>query len=555
MKRSPASFTSALLLGIVALSLLVPSAASAGAHVRNLDIFVAPAEDGWVRVTEEFEYDFEDTRSFFIEREIPTTRSVDNRTWTQNLAVQSVSDSHGVPQPYRVELSHGIGRIIIGDEMARATGRHSVRIVYDLSGVVHFTSHGEVFFLDVTGNGWRVPIDQARVRVAVPGDPTANIECARFFGPNLVGACESSVGEPEVEFSLVDLRPSESIRIRIGVPAGTFSRRIAPLRFLSAASTKLGLWALLPLCLLGLIYMLRRRTSTYDDEVEGCHNPPERLGPAETAAVLNTRVDAVAFLATVVDLARRGHLQIRRVRSERGVFALSADDWQLTHSPDGDAIRDYEIVVLAALLDGEDERLLSAARTSIGRHFREFRHHVYRTLRSDGRAFHTHPEKLDRRLRLVALGCGVIGVVGLVLSMPRFGLAWLATALLTRLFSHLIPLHTARGLKLRGEVKGFRVFARSATKAQLIEHGAWNVRAFESLLPYALAVGEADAWAGRYDDPYVSGAPKWMPDVNDPLGELGDFLTILRATVVGLPVRDAAGGVLYSGRYSEGPFA
>lgn len=303
-----------------------------------------------------------------------------------------------------------------------------------------------------------------------------------------------------------------------------------------------------------LICILALRAPSESKEVERHHQLPKRLGPAEVAAVLKAEVTAVAFLATTVDLARRGHLSIRRVRSPHGVFGLTSDDSELTHAPHGDDLRDYEVVVLVALLGGEGRRYLSDCRRSIGRMFREFKLHVYRTLRSRGRTFYADPEKLEQRIRRMVYGCGFIGVVGLIAGQKSFGLPWLATALLVRFGLPLIPLRTARGLQVRAEVEAFRVYATSATKAQLTDHGAWNVGVFESLLPYAIAVGKADAWVGRYDEPFQSMKPDWLPDADEPPDELGEFLTMWRATILGLPVRDGGRMVIYDGRYSEGPF-
>jgi hypothetical protein len=522
--------------------------------VRDLNVTVVPGNDGWVHVTEEFTYDFDDTRGFFIEREIPVLRSVDGRRSTQTLTALSVTDDRGGPRPYQVENSRGAARIFIGDESIRLTGQHAVRITYDLSGVVRFTGHGEDFYFDAIGHGWRVPIEGVRVRLALDDETPEGIMCERYLGPNVVGDCGPMSGESPVDVRVAELRPSEMLRISFRARHGTFRRSIAPLRLMKSAATKLGLWALLPLSVLFLICVLALRATSDDSEVEAHHELPKHLGPAEVAAVLSARVDAMAFLATVVDLARRAHLSIRRVRSQRGVFALTSDDWELTHAPHGDALRDYEVVVLTALLGGEGQGLLSDSRKSIAPHFLEFRYHVYRTLHGHGRTFHTDPEKLNQRLRRVVAGSALIGGGGLLFGLTSFGFAWLSTALLVRFASRLIPLRTERGLKIQAEVAAFRIFATSATKADLIEHGAWNVRAFESLLPYAIAIGEADAWLGRYDDPYAAEEAEWMPDASDPLDELGDFLMMLRATLVGLPVREGGGMVVYGGRYSEGPF-
>ena len=124
--------------------------------------------------------------------------------------------------------------------------------------------------------------------------------------------------------------------------------------------------------MLRLIFaLLSRFTRPEEDEFAEGHRPPERLGPAEVGEVFDARVSATDFAATAFDLAVRDHLQLSRVPALDSLGALAPHDWEIRHGQRGEALRGYEVVVLAALLGGDDSRRLSKLRASLPRQFPE----------------------------------------------------------------------------------------------------------------------------------------------------------------------------------------
>ena len=534
---------------LLVLVLLVPSAADA--HVRTLDVEVEPKRDGWVRVTEVFSYDFGTTPGVYVERELART-SVDGAD-ARLVRVLEVTDTASVSLPYaRIENREAI-RLHIGDDVRRDGGIHTIRIVYEVADAVEFTPVGEELRLDVVGDGWRVPVERLTVQLLAPLPEASDAECTTLLGNADTESCEVARTADRVAVRAADLAPSESLVLSVHAPVGTFRRSWAPLRLFYRLVDHAGYSSLMPLFLLLLLGALSRLTKPEDDELAERHSPPERLGPAEVGAVFGARVNATGFAATVLDLVVRGHLRFSRVESTGPLFALNRSDWELAPGERGEALRDYEVVALAALLGGEETRRLSELRETLPKQFREFRRHVYRTLRKRGRTFYTAPESVDERVRMASIAAALVGVVGLVFGQHAFGLSWLASSALIRAGRRFIPVRTAAGARARREVEGFRVFVTSATKADLIEHGAWSVEVFETTLPYAIAVGEGDAWADRYGEPYSDRSPDWT-DAAHPLDELGAFITALRATVIGIESTLVDGEPRFTGRYSEGPF-
>jgi uncharacterized membrane protein YgcG len=75
------------------------------------------------------------------------------------------------------------------------------------------------------------------------------------------------------------------------------------------------------------------------------------------------------------------------------------------------------------------------------------------------------------------------------------------------LLSRAMPRRTRKGVESREWALGFEEFVDRVERDNLEAARRRNV--FESLLPYAMALGVADAWAQRFEGIYESVPPTW----------------------------------------------
>jgi uncharacterized membrane protein YgcG len=83
--------------------------------------------------------------------------------------------------------------------------------------------------------------------------------------------------------------------------------------------------------------------------------------------------------------------------------------------------------------------------------------------------------------------------------------AALLTAVIGFAFAQVMPRRTAKGVELREWALGFEEFVERVEAERLEQDRARNV--FEALLPYAMALGIAAAWARRFEGIYEQGGP------------------------------------------------
>jgi uncharacterized membrane protein len=81
------------------------------------------------------------------------------------------------------------------------------------------------------------------------------------------------------------------------------------------------------------------------------------------------------------------------------------------------------------------------------------------------------------------------------------------TLLLFVFFAPAMPRRTRAGVKMRTWALGFQEFVERVEKDRLETEEARS--AFETLLPYAMALGIASRWARKFEGIYEQAAPAW----------------------------------------------
>jgi uncharacterized membrane protein len=109
----------------------------------------------------------------------------------------------------------------------------------------------------------------------------------------------------------------------------------------------------------------------------------------------------------------------------------------------------------------------------------------------------------------VALGVGWVWFEGGIL--PEGILLPIAAGILTTLvffgFAPAMPRRTKKGVEMREWAVGFEEFVDRVESSQLEADRARNV--YETLLPYAMALGVAEQWSRQFEGIYAAAGPSW----------------------------------------------
>ncbi|WP_280394974.1 DUF2207 family protein [Nocardia brasiliensis] len=220
---------------------------------------------------------------------------------------------------------------------------------------------------------------------------------------------------------------------------------------------------------------------------------PDGVLPGEAGLLLDEHVDPVDIAATVVDLAVRRYIRVQ---------PLSDTDWRITrvNTPD-DQLRGYERAVYLALLpDGTDAvtmtELRAPGRVQSGP--------VRTALLDDAVARGTFADRrrpgLAGWLGGALIVAGIAVTIGLALTAGHalvgvaIALAGIATVLLPRY----LPVRTAHGLALSGQIRALQRGLEATRREQVPPIDQETV--FSRALPFMVIGSRADNWIRAFRD-------------------------------------------------------
>lgn len=510
--------------------------------------------NGSVGVVERIEVDFGESRKHGIYRDIeeggpgprPRLGDAAGRP-AYRIDVARVTDPRGAEYGTKVTREGGRVRIRIGDPDFCVTGRRTYLVHYEISdGIGRFDGWDELYW-QVTGTGWPVPIRRAEAQVILPSERALAFadrepwDASCYAGPpasTSSAGCRAEVVSPGV-FRIVTtapLDPGEGLTFAATFPPGLVPGPTALERALERAV----LWspAALPLLALGVVFGLwwTRGRDPGAGSVVPRWDPPEALRPGPAGTLVDQRADMDDVIATILDLAVRGHLRIREVpprvlpavREESilgralGALGVRREDWEFVRLRDEPHhLEPFEARVMDALLGTAGTRRLSDLEKKFYEDIPGIRDTLYADLVGRG-LFPRSPESTRRRwmglgAALLVVG-GALGILALTqgwwLPLPAF----VVSAAVVFAFAPFMPAATLAGARLRRHVRGLEEYIRRAEKAEL-EFGQAPERTadlFERLLPYAVALDVSDIWVEQFEgvlrsqpDWYVGRSPGW----------------------------------------------
>lgn len=390
--------------------------------------------------------------------------------------------------------------------------------------------------LDVPGDRWPTEVQRTSLTVELPGEPT-RVRCVVGAAGTTEPCPQASEDGSTVTQTVGALDQRETATLAIEFPAASLPDQGGSLPEVAVTEldqreplAPLGV-PLLPALLILLLLLAApaavlegvRSRRVYRDVVTDPHlhhratptaelEAPDGLAPVEVARLAQRSVDQEALLATILDLEIRGVVATQS----------SSDGEEIVVGPGRtpSGARPWEAAALEALcpggapitFDGEYDPT-ATKRTTLAKD--ALQTHVKRVLSPDSRYVHREGGALHGGgyVLLVALvlavGAAVGTVGGRLLGVPRpavvaawigLGVAWLALAFLWR--KERLPL-TSEGRDVVARTEAFRTFL-AEVHADRLEFAAGQqevgtTHPAVAMLPYAMVLGLADSWLGRFE--------------------------------------------------------
>lgn len=490
----------------------------------HTDLTVEPDAD--VLVEERIEVRFLEPRHGLY-RTIPV-RYTDPKGYQYSLGFRliDVRDAEGRSVEAKVGRQGHYVNVRMGDPDRTVTGVVVYRLRYRIErALAYFPTHDELYW-NAVGHEFETTIDNATASLRLPAafDP-GELQVAAYSGR--FGSRDQNVDidfpEPGVVWFSIPgrLEPLEGLTVAVGWPKGAVIEPGPLHRLLDFLADN---WILLA-PLLAFAWLWRRYTRFGRDPVgRGSivvrYEPPAGATPGEIGTVVDERVDMRDITATLVDLAVRGHLEISIESREIlfGLFDKEAIVFIRRQGEDVSSLLPHERLVLDGVFASGDRVELSDLKNEFYKSIPGIRDALQERMVEQG-WFRGKATSIRRRYAVggVLVGGLVLlagwgwtrwsgGVMPWAMIVPM--IAAVTTMVLFLIFARAMPQRTKSGVELRGWALGFEEFVDRVEADQLEEDRRRGV--FETLLPYAMALGVAAAWARRFEGIYAEEGPRWF---------------------------------------------
>ncbi len=463
-----------------------------------------------------------------IFRDFPT-HYVDTHNIHYNVGfkIESVTKD-GAPVPYTVSNFANGKRVKIGDpDLMLAGGAYTYEIVYTTNRQLgYFENHDELYW-NVTGNGWRVPIERASVQVKLPDAISENLlEFTAFTGHQRETGTNyqaATAGPSLVGWTTTQkLFPGQGLTIVLKWPKGYMH---APTFFTKLSyfiKDNAGLfWLLLSLLTL-LLYCFfswyRINKEQNSGTVIPLFYPPKDFTPGAVRYLTKFGYDHTGFAAEIINMAVHGFLTIEYKKS------FLSNQYTLKKTGDGDKDMQKQYQPLLDLLFKKSDTLTVQQKnqTVIASAILYFKDTILAPL---NRFFDEH---IDSLIKIgIILFVGVVGFIllsGAGISYEYFFIVAAIAIFIVVLYYYGTRGYTKLGRKLHDEIEGFKLFLETTETERLKIIGTPPTRTpelYEKYLPYAVALGVEQQWSHQFAPIFAHMAQQGHP--YHPIWYVGDF--------------------------------
>jgi len=495
---------------------------------RSVNIALKVERDGGLSVTEQV----------FVQARQTMTRR-------QPLRIQAGDDTDRVFTVRDVSVEGNGDTEITPDEFVMRLGEGATTVTYTVDGAVVEAGDRQEVRWQVAG-GWDVAVRQLRASFVAPELPSGIVCLAGRRGSE--APCSSALTDhgQVLRVEQENLPAGERVDLAVTLPANTVGDNArfddtttSAFAFTTVSGIGLGVLALVLLGGFALLWLARGRDARalaaevgpvellVSDGGRVAFASPDGVLPGEVGTVVDERVDVADVTATVVDLAVRNYLTVRR----------TADGWLLLRrNPPDASLTDYERAVFTALLGDAHEVSLAGLRARRPDLFgvREALYagvvgHDWFTRRPD----HVRTRWMVAGVLLAAAGVAATVVLALTIGHALLGLAVVIGGLGLALGARFMPARTRRGSVLVQQVRGLRGFLRGPEPGRV--PAADREMVLSRSLPYAVVLGETAGWLARFADLdtaadgtaglYWYEGADFVADFPQFLRELGDVLS------------------------------
>lgn len=231
----------------------------------------------------------------------------------------------GRPEPYHTEnLSNGVGVYFGSSTYDLPDGEHTYEFEYRTDRQLGFFADHDELYWNVTGNGWKFPIDVATATVVLPGNMRSQLtDLEGYTGHEGAKGRQYTVTRDEEDnpvFRSSRIAPGQGLTIVVEWPKGLIAEPTAAQKrawFIRDHKAEiLGIGSLTVVLLYYLIAWVKVGRDPKAGTIMPLYEPPDSMSPAAMRFLERMGFDDKAFTCAIIGLAAKGYLKIEQDESK-----------------------------------------------------------------------------------------------------------------------------------------------------------------------------------------------------------------------------------------------
>ena len=450
-----------------------------------------------------------------IVREFPTKYSdIGGTHYKVDFNIQSIKHN-GHATEYTIESVSNGKKIYIGDKnIVVPRGKNLYTIQYTTNRQLGFFHDHDEIYWNVTGTGWRLPIDKAQARVQLPQNISPQSIHAQAYtgyqgeeGKNYTYSIQDNC----INFSTIHgLKQYEGITIVATFPKGFV---IEPSWYQKIYWFFHDNFLILLLCILFFLLaivlimgIITARRINMQKNVIPLFHPPVDMMPCDVGFMKKMQFENFLLTADIVNLAVRGFITItyRPNILYGGTYTLTIKD-SIASLANHKDISKYDIEILSALFSTKESLVISQAHSAeIIAAVAECKKHTS-TNNSSYITTLTHFLYPSMLLFLLLVSTVLLFLLDAKtiddIAINIFVISIIVMPIIFFFFKKLFRVYTPAGRNKQDAIDGFTLYLTTAEIERMHIIGTPPTRTpelYEKYLPYAIALGIEKQWTAQF---------------------------------------------------------
>jgi len=474
--------------------------------INSFDVQITAHKNGMMDIIETITYDFENLDRHGIYRFIPLYSMVGDLYRVIKIENVKVQRDNNFENFVETQDKNQIS-IKIGNKNKTITGVHIYKISYTAENAVgsNFSDHDEIYW-NATGNGWEVPIENAKITISTDFNAQQK-DFICFTGTT--GSKEKNCNiSTNSAFSSQTLFSGGGLTVVAVYPPDTFPKSILlkslPKTYIENIFDLILKNYYLIFIFLNFVlapylfvwYQNHKNKKRFGKPTVNFDLPQdekgERLAPALSGAIDTAKLERDDVVATIFDLAIRKYIKLEEIKTVKNLFPDLKEQIIIKLKEDDGKLNKYEKKLFDRLFETGKSVEVSSLKTDFYQTFEEIEKDVFKILVEKG--YYLKNPKTQKAL-FIFFGLFSLFTLNIFLAGILF---FLSAKLIGR---------TALGDEIDFRIDGLKLFLKSMDR-----NFKWQAMKFytvEQMIPYAMAFGYIDKFMEQLKILKPDYSPSW----------------------------------------------